>query len=755
MSKNKTRVAVNAGSGKNVSKEKVATGQASVGVDFGTTKISIAAFKPDINTFEIIVNEDGERATPCFVGYTDSERIIGTPAKTAVARNIENTIHSFRDALNLSFSDLPTKHKTFGVTVSADQANKAQYEVKFKAEATVVTPDDLITTLFEKVKAHADGYWDENVKTLVMSVPPNFSPEARAAMTACAEKAGFSVQAILAEPLAAAVSFGLDDDKAADAAVKKNVLVVDVGSHSTTLSVLTSQHGLLSLVDSDATADVGATHVDDHLFTHFSKVFTTKFQLDLSESQRATTRLKLACENVKKSLSTMPAASVKLDSLFEGQDLFADVTRARMEMMCDTLFRALHNALLAFFKRPHNVRAGAITHIILAGGGSALPRIQAIVEDFFAEQTGALTATVLKQQHPSEAAVFGCAKQASLLAGVSAEVMAERSAAARALKDKIAAAGITAVSTADAGKPTFATVTNEAYSAPIFALAKPVVAKIASGAFVPVLAAGTPVPCSVTIPFTVPTSASAAALRLFEAQSATEFAPLAAAALPAPAGGAGVLVRVAVDAAHTLTISAAAAPAAGKKARSSDFKTIATSSLSNELVPTSTTAAAAAPAESAPFAAQQTAAAHVLLISQQWARWKQANGVTAATALPYLQAAVADADARVKAGMSSAIVAADKLPAVAALTAALSEIQEAVAAVLVLKKKGPVVAAQEAAAKAAEAKRMKEMFPDSDDDDEEEAAAPAAGKAAAPESDDDDDDDDDDDMDFDMGGGLD
>ena len=730
MSKNKTRVAINAVAGKANTKEKVSSGQASVGIDFGTTKISIAAYKPDIGVFDIIVNEDGERATPCYVGFTNTERVIGTPAKTAVSRNVENTIHSFRDALNSSFGALPAAQKSYGVSVRPDENDRTVYEVKFKAEATMVTPDELIQALFERVKAHADGYWDEDVKNLVLSVPSTFSAEAREAMTACANKAGFAVTAVLAEPLAAAISFGLDDETAADAAMKKNILVVDVGSYSTTFSVLSSQHGLLSLIDTDCTQEIGATHVDAQLFTHFSKVFTTKFQLDLSESKRATTRLLQACEGVKKSLSSMPAASVKLDSLFEGQDLFADVTRARMEMMCDSLFRSLHNALVAFFKRPHNVRASAITHIVLAGGGAALPRTQAVIENFFAEQTGAFTATVLKQTHPSEAAVFGCAKQASLLAGVPAARMADTCAAARALKAKIDASGVVAVSTADANKPVFATVHNEAYAAPVFALAKALVAKSASGAFVPVLPAGTPVPCSVTLPFA---AAGAAALALYEQQSATEFAPVASAALPAPAAaGAPLQVRVAVDAHHKLTVSVAAV-AADRKPRANEFKTVITSALNNELLSAGAAAATTGAVEKAPFAAQQTVAAQITAFAEQWGKWKAANGAAA-----FLKAASAEADAKVSAAVATASAAADKLPALAALNASLAEVQEAVAAVVILFKKGPEVAAAEAAAaaRAAAAAKRAAASPDSDDDEDE----------------DEDEDDDDEEM-MDIGGG--
>ena len=487
---------------------------ASVGIDFGTHGVSIAAYKND--TFDLIVNDNGERVTPLYVSFTDLERMIGAPAKEAAVRNASNTVNYIRSYLGTSTAELAAFLKTnTSYTVVDGPDGKAAFQVKVKGENVIASPDELITLFAERLKKYADNHWDCTVTNAVLSVPVNFTASARDALIAAVEKAGFNVIATLADPVAAALSFHLDAPSEVAYKLngtvatpievftgnKKTILVADVGCIESSLTLLTSENGVLNVVDSNA-ANVSGVTLDEKLYEHFSKQFNAENNCDLSESKRATMRLMQACEAVKRNLSLAPQASIQLDALFEGTDYFTDITRTRFEMMCLPVFDTFNKQLSDLFARSHGIAPKDVTHIILAGGTAALTKFSTNMAAFFRKAADGYVPTVLKHVNTSDTVAFGAAKQAYLMTIADLET-------AETNKDAIVAA-VTKAGTAPAANSNTSTHTTEtAFNKPTVVLSKNLYVKNFYGTLMPLIGTNTSAPSQNAVRLAVPTNVPA------------------------------------------------------------------------------------------------------------------------------------------------------------------------------------------------------------------------------------------------------
>ncbi|XP_014681862.1 PREDICTED: heat shock protein 70 A1-like [Priapulus caudatus] len=377
-----------------------------IGIDLGTTYSCVAVFQH--GKAEVIANEQGNRTTPSHVAFTDSERLIGDAAKQQVARNPHNSVFDVKRLIGRRYDDAvvqaDVKLWPFAV-VGRD--NKPHVQVQHAGETKLFSAEEISSMVLGKMKATAEAYLGKQVTDAVVTVPAYFNDSQRQATKDAGRIAGLNVLRIVNEPTAAALAYGLDQRLAGE----RNVLVYDLGGGTFDVSVLTIDEGAMFEVRSTAgDTHLGGEDFDNRLLTYFVDEFKRKHKRDLSGSARALRRLRTACERAKCTLSSSSEATVEVDSLHEGVDFCARITRARFEELCSDLFAATLSPVekaLADAK----IDKSSIDDIVLVGGSTRIPKIQKLLRDFFHGKE-------LNQSiNPDEAVAYGAAVQAALLSG--------------------------------------------------------------------------------------------------------------------------------------------------------------------------------------------------------------------------------------------------------------------------------------------------------------------------------------------------
>ncbi|RKF58703.1 Heat shock 70 kDa protein [Erysiphe neolycopersici] len=376
-----------------------------IGIDLGTTYSCVGIFRDD--RIEIIANDQGNRTTPSFVAFTDTERLIGDAAKNQVAMNPTNTVFDAKRLIGRKFADAEVqsdmKHFPFKVI---DKGAKPVIEVIFKGETKHFTPEEISSMVLTKMKETAEAYLGTQVDNAVVTVPAYFNDSQRQATKDAGLIAGLNVLRIINEPTAAAIAYGLDKKVEGE----RNVLIFDLGGGTFDVSLLTIEEGIFEVKSTAGDTHLGGEDFDNRLVNHFVNEFKRKHKKDLSSNARALRRLRTACERAKRTLSSSAQTSIEIDSLFEGIDFYTSITRARFEELCQDLFRSTTtpvDRVLADAK----IDKSKVHEIVLVGGSTRIPRIQKLITDYFNGKEPN------KSINPDEAVAYGAAVQAAILSG--------------------------------------------------------------------------------------------------------------------------------------------------------------------------------------------------------------------------------------------------------------------------------------------------------------------------------------------------
>ncbi|KAK1774814.1 heat shock protein 70 family [Copromyces sp. CBS 386.78] len=376
-----------------------------VGIDLGTTYSCVGVFRED--RCEIIANDQGNRTTPSFVAFTDTERLIGDAAKNQVAMNPTNTVFDAKRLIGRKFADAEVqadmKHFPFKII---DRAGKPVIQVEFKGETKTFTPEEISSMVLTKMRETAEAYLGGQVTNAVVTVPAYFNDSQRQATKDAGLIAGLNVLRIINEPTAAAIAYGLDKKVEGE----RNVLIFDLGGGTFDVSLLTIEEGIFEVKSTAGDTHLGGEDFDNRLVNHFVQEFKRKHKKDLSTNARALRRLRTACERAKRTLSSSAQTSIEIDSLFEGIDFYTSITRARFEELCQDLFRSTIQPVDRVLTDA-KIDKSQVHEIVLVGGSTRIPRIQKLISDYFNGKEPN------KSINPDEAVAYGAAVQAAILSG--------------------------------------------------------------------------------------------------------------------------------------------------------------------------------------------------------------------------------------------------------------------------------------------------------------------------------------------------
>ena len=375
-----------------------------IGIDLGTTNSCVAVMEG--NEPAVIINNEGQRTTPSVVAFTDGgERKIGNPAKRQAITNPHKTVFSIKRFMGESYDQVTKEIERVPYKVVRGDNNTPRVDI----DGRLYTPQEISAMILQKMKKTAEDYLGQEVTEAVITVPAYFSDSQRQATKEAGKIAGLDVKRIINEPTAAALAYGLDKtDK------NMKIAVYDLGGGTFDISILELGDGVFEVKSTNGDTHLGGDDFDQVIIDWLASEFASENGgIDLKKDPMALQRLKEAAEKAKIELSNQTSTEINLPYIMpvDGipKHLVKTLTRAKFEQLADDLIqktiepcrKALADA---------GLQASDIDEVLLVGGSTRIPAIQAIVEKFFGKAPN-------KSVNPDEVVAIGAAIQGGVLAG--------------------------------------------------------------------------------------------------------------------------------------------------------------------------------------------------------------------------------------------------------------------------------------------------------------------------------------------------
>ncbi|XP_073132625.1 heat shock cognate 70 kDa protein-like isoform X2 [Henckelia pumila] len=381
-----------------------------IGIDLGTTYSCVAVWQH--NRAEVIPNDLGNRTTPSYVAFSETERLIGDAAKNLVAMNPTNTVFDAKRLIGRRFSDplVQSDKELWPFQVVYGLDDEPMIVVNYKGEEKKFVAEEISSMVLAKMKETAESFLGLTaVKDAVITVPAYFNDSQRQATKDAGTIAGLNVLHILVEPTAAAIAYGLDK-KFSCPVEKKNVLIFDLGGGTFDVSILSMEKSVFNVKAIAGDTHLGGEDFDNRMVHHCAQEFKRKHKRDVSLDPRALRRLRTSCERGKRNLSSATEITIGIDCLHDGIDFHYKITRAKFEEINMDLFKKCIKHVeecLADAKMDRR----SIHDVVLVGGSTRIPKVQQMLQDFFDGKV------LCKSIHPDEAVACGAAIQAAVLTG--------------------------------------------------------------------------------------------------------------------------------------------------------------------------------------------------------------------------------------------------------------------------------------------------------------------------------------------------
>ena len=383
-----------------------------IGIDLGTTYSCVGVWQN--GKVDIIPNDMGERTTPSYVAFTDTERLVGDAAKNQITRNPTNTVFDAKRLIGRKYEDREVQEdiKLWPFKVVKDaKSDRPQIVITYQKQEKKFFAEEISAMVLQKLKKTAEDFLGgKEVKDAIVTVPAYFNDSQRQATKDAGTISGLNVLRIINEPTAAAIAYGLDKQEKKE----ENVLIFDLGGGTFDVSLLSLEDGLFEVKATNGNTHLGGEDFDNRLVEYCAGEFRRKTSIDIKGNAKALRRVRASCEKAKRALSAATQATVDIDALMDGEDLNVVITRSKFEDLCMDLFKKCMPPLENVIKDA-KMSKSQIDEVVLVGGSTRIPKIQSMVQEFFNGKEPN------KGINPDEAVAYGAAVQAAIMTNVKDE----------------------------------------------------------------------------------------------------------------------------------------------------------------------------------------------------------------------------------------------------------------------------------------------------------------------------------------------
>ncbi|KAA0201653.1 hypothetical protein HAZT_HAZT004045, partial [Hyalella azteca] len=354
------------------------SGAASIGLDLGAGKCCVASVRAGAVT--VLPNAHGDKTTPSFVAFTDSRSLVGSDARDQAALNATNTVYGVKTILGRSFRDpVVQNYASYSPVKVVDDGGKPVMDVEYRGGSLRVAPELVAAMQLLKMRQEAEVQIGD-IEGVVVAVPASYCNRQREALVAACQIAGLPLLDLISETTATALAYW---HNRAPSVAQQTILVFDMGANKVDVSVVKVGQDEISVLAVCGFAASSGSHVDQALMKYVDDKFYDTHGVRLLDNPRATMRLKMACEELKKKLTLLDAHKIQQDSILRDLCLDLKVSRRELDTLCCQTFTQEMNAVLKTVMRNAKLNKDQIDEVVVVGGSSRVPFVEAALKKYF------------------------------------------------------------------------------------------------------------------------------------------------------------------------------------------------------------------------------------------------------------------------------------------------------------------------------------------------------------------------------------